>query len=415
MCESMHQNSGSFSGVVRSDVSPGTTPDNLSHFEDEHALCFNSSHIVEAGHSSTSSSDFDNQTQNLIMKNKELVENMSKDDARGETSPQLIPSLDTTEQQEYSKNEAGMDAIVTRCFSLPKSKLPSLPLFSRFFIHSPTPSPPCSSPFSAAKISKTPNPIFLPTRTFCTPPETPPPKKRNPKLVNFSLASDSESDSDTTPPKSATKEIDKSKLPPPYNPFSKKPVIEDPEDPKNLQEVFAKIREDGLMNSAIKMFDGLSQDGLTHEALELFSQIKDKGQMSDVVAHTAVMEAYMDAGQASEAHKVYLRMLASGVLPNAYTYRVVIRGLVRSGDAKMAREAKKYVGEMVGRRMRPNAEICVGVFDGLVKVGMEDEGREMVEMLKENGFVPEENKVREVLKNKRGSVYGTLMSVLYGK
>ncbi|KAK6143808.1 hypothetical protein DH2020_024156 [Rehmannia glutinosa] len=308
-----------------------------------------------------------------------------------------------------------LKTILTQSLFHPKSKLPSLPLFSRHFFHSPTVLPPCSSPFSAAKISKTPNPIFFLTRTYCAPPETPPPKKRNPKLVNFSLPSDSESDSDTTTPKSATREIDKSKLPPPYNPFSKKPAIEEPDDPKNLQEVFAKIRNDGLMNSAVKMFDGLSQDGLTHEALELFSQIKDKGQMPDVVAHTAVMEAYVDAGQAREAHKVYLRMLASGVLPNAYSYRVVIRGLVRSGDAKMAKEAKKYVGEMVGRGIRPNAEICVGVFDGLVKVGMEDEGREMVEMLKEKGFVPEESKVREVLKNKRGIVYGTLMSVLYGK
>ncbi|KAL0454565.1 UNVERIFIED_CONTAM: hypothetical protein Slati_0795700, partial [Sesamum latifolium] len=77
------------------------------------------------------------------------------------------------------------------------------------------------------------------------PSEAPTPKKRNPKLVNFSLPSDSESDSESTAEKTATKEVDKSKLPPPYNPFDKKPVVEDPEDPKNLQEVFAKIREDG--------------------------------------------------------------------------------------------------------------------------------------------------------------------------
>lgn len=234
-------------------------------------------------------------------------------------------------------------------------------------------------------------------------------------MVNFSLPSDSESDSETAAQKTATKEVDKSKLPPPYNPFNKNPVIEEPEDPKNLQEVFAKIREDGLMNSAVKMFDGLSQDGLTHEALELFSQIKDKGNMPDVIAHTAVMEAYVNAGQGKEAHKVFLRMLASGVLPNAYTYRVVIRGLAESGEVKMVKEAKKYVGEMVGRGMRPNAGTCVGVFEGLVKVGLEDEGREMLETLKEKGVVPEENKVRDVLKNKRGPVYRTVMSVLYGK
>ncbi|KAL3651464.1 hypothetical protein CASFOL_004466 [Castilleja foliolosa] len=306
-----------------------------------------------------------------------------------------------------------LKTLATRSF-FSKSINPSFPLLIRLFFQSP----PCSSPSSAPKILITPNPPFSPaTKSFCTSPETPlppPPKKRSSKLTNFSLPSDSDSDSETT----ATKSPDKPKpLPPPYNPFSKKPAIEEPDDPKNLQEVFAKIREDGLMNCAVKMFDGLSQDGLTHEALELFSQIKDKGQMPDVVAHTAVMEAYANAGQAKEAHKVYLRMLTSAVTPNAYTYRVVIGALAASGDEKMTKMAKKYVVEMVGKGMRPNAGICVGAFEGMVRVGLEDEGLEMMEMLKEKGVVPEESKVREVLKGKGGNgmVYQKVMSVLYGK
>lgn len=170
------------------------------------------------------------------------------------------------------------------------------------------------------------------------------------------------------------------------------------------------------MNSAVKMFDGLSKDGLTHEALELFSQIKDKGQMPDVVAHTAVVEAYVNAGQAKEALKVFMRMLASGVLPNAYSYSVLVRGLVESGDVKLVKEAKKYVVEMVEKRgIKPNAGVCVGVYEGLVKVGLEEEGKEVLEMLKSEGVVPEEEKVREALKNKRGPVFRTVMNVFYGK
>nr|GMD88502.1 pentatricopeptide repeat-containing protein At4g38150-like [Ipomoea batatas] len=160
---------------------------------------------------------------------------------------------------------------------------------------------------------------------FCTNAGEP---KRN-TLVNFSL-SDSEDDSDSSEEeknkKAPAKAADKSKPPPPpYDPFSKKAVIEEPDDPKNLQDVFHKMRADGMINNAVKMFDGLSKDGLTHEALELFSVIKDKSEMPDVVAHTAVIEAYCDAGQPKEAHKVYQRMLVSGVLPNAYTYSVLIQ------------------------------------------------------------------------------------------
>lgn len=216
--------------------------------------------------------------------------------------------------------------------------------------------------------------------------------------------------------KSSTKQIDKSKLPPPYDPFNKKPVIEEAEDPTNLQEVFQTIRSDGLINNAVKMFDGLSKDGLTHEALELFSQIKDKNQMPDVVAHTAVIEAYANAGQPKEAYKVYLRMLSSGVLPNAYTYSVLIKSLAESGEEKFVKEAKKYVLEMVEKRgMKPNAATCLGSFEGLVKAGMEEEGKELLEIVKSKGAVPEESKMREVLKNKRGLVYRTIMQVFYGK
>jgi PPR repeat family/PPR repeat len=136
--------------------------------------------------------------------------------------------------------------------------------------------------------------------------------------------SDSERDSESnTPPP-----IDKSRMPPPYDPFNNKPSVPEPSDPTNLQEVFHKMRTEGLTNHAIKMFDGLSKDGLTHQALELFSVIKDKGTMPDVVAHTAVIEAYVNAGGThwKNAIRTYERMLACGVLPNAYTFSVLIKG-----------------------------------------------------------------------------------------
>ncbi|KAL7082261.1 hypothetical protein ACP275_14G088600 [Erythranthe tilingii] len=309
---------------------------------------------------------------------------------------------------------AALKTTVTRSLFLSKCRPPSLLLFRRLFFNSSTLSPPCSSPFSAAEISKTPFSFFHPTRTFCTS-ESPPPKKRNPKLVNFSLPSDSDSDSETTTAAAAAaKQAAKPKLPPPYNPFDKKPAVEEPDDPKNLQEVFAKIREDGLTNSAVKMFDGLSKDGLTHEALELFSQIKDKGHMPDVVAHTTVIEAYVNAGQPKEARKVYLRMLSGGVLPNAYTYAVVVKGLAESGDSKMVKDANRCVGEMVARGIRPNAATVVAVLEGMLAAGLEGEAAETVEILKKNGFLPEESKVREFLKNKRGPLYGNVICVLYG-
>ncbi|WJX13442.1 hypothetical protein P8452_03831 [Trifolium repens] len=227
--------------------------------------------------------------------------------------------------------------------------------------------------------------------------------------INFS-PSDSDSDEENTV---TTKPTEKN-LPPPYDPFSKKPVIEEPKDPKDLQQIFHKMRSgDGLLNHAVKMFDALSKQGLTHEALELFGQIKDKGQMPDVVAHTAIIEAYANAGQPKETLKAYMRMLASGVCPNAYTYAVLIRGLVV--DGKFLKDAKKYVLEMMEKGMRPNAETYAAVFEGLVREEKVDEAVNLLEEMKGKGFVPDEKDVRDVLSNKRGHVFRTVISILFGK
>nr|XP_043622148.1 pentatricopeptide repeat-containing protein At4g38150-like [Erigeron canadensis] len=253
-----------------------------------------------------------------------------------------------------------------------------------------------------------PAPIFS-RRHFSDQTTTP---KRNTKLVNFSL-SDSESEPEPEPNSTQTQP----NLPPPYNPFNKTQYRQEnnDDDPTNLQQVFHKIRTQGLQDNAVKMFDELSKQGLTHEALELFSQIKDKGHMPDVVAHTAVIEAYASAGKPKQALKVHLRMLASGVLPNAYTYTVLIKALGGSGDVKLVSEGKKLVFEMIKKGIRPNAETCVAVFEGIVKFGNVDEGKELVGKMKEAGFDIDVKGVREALKDKRGPVFRGVMDIVFGK
>ncbi|XP_022156341.1 pentatricopeptide repeat-containing protein At4g38150-like [Momordica charantia] len=235
--------------------------------------------------------------------------------------------------------------------------------------------------------------------------------------VNFSISHSDEDDDDDDDHhhQVGAVELDKSKLPPPYDPFSKKPVVEEPEDPKNLQEIFHKMRTDGLQNSAVKMFDALSKDGRTHEALQLFSIIKEKGHMPDVVAHTAVIEAYVNAGQRKEAHKVYLRMLASGVTPNAYTYTVLIKGL--AADPKFVGDAKTHLLEMMGRGLRPNAGTYTAVFEALARESRVEEAREFMRQMEAKGFVANEKDVKEVLNAKRvrGPLFRTLINILFNK
>lgn len=239
-----------------------------------------------------------------------------------------------------------------------------------------------------------------------------PTKKYVNTKVNFSLSDDDDDEEDEM---GSVNKMDKSKLLPPCDPF-KKVVEEEPTDPKNLQEIFYKMRAEGLTNNAVKMFDALSKDGLTHEALQLFAQIKDKGHMPDVVAHTAVIEAYTNAGQGKEALRVFVRMLASGVAPNAYTYAVLIKGLAAAdGNAKLLGDAQKYLMEMMGKGMRPNAGTYTAVFEAFVREQKVDEARELLQQMKVKGFVPNEKAVREVLIDKRGAVFRGVINILFGK
>ncbi|XP_062170910.1 pentatricopeptide repeat-containing protein CRP1 homolog, chloroplastic-like [Alnus glutinosa] len=173
------------------------------------------------------------------------------------------------------------------------------------------------------------------------------------------------------------------------------------EDPKDLLQIFCNVRtKEGIRSNALKMLDALSKDGLTHEASEISAQIKDNGPMPGVVAHTAVIEAYVNASQPKEALRVYMRMLAAGIAPNAYTYTVLIKGLAT--DAKHTGDAKKYVMEMLGKGMKPNAATYTAVFEALSKEKQLNEAREFLEQMKSEGFLPDEKAVREVLNNKLG-------------
>ncbi|KAK8509930.1 hypothetical protein V6N12_001998 [Hibiscus sabdariffa] len=233
--------------------------------------------------------------------------------------------------------------------------------------------------------------------------------------VIFGHGEDSDSDEEEEQKQGvSSKELDRPNLPPPYDPFNKNPVIEEPQDPKNLQQVFHDMRGDGLINNAVKMFDSLSKDGLTHEALELFAQFKDNGQMPVVVAHTAVIEAYAGAGRSKEALKSFMRMLASGVAPNAYTYTVLIKGLA-AADAKHLADAKKYLMEMMGKGMKPNAGTYTAVFEAFARAEKVEEAKEFLGQMKEKGFVPDEKDVRAALSDRRGPVFRSIMSIFFDK
>ncbi|XP_004302488.1 PREDICTED: pentatricopeptide repeat-containing protein At4g38150-like [Fragaria vesca subsp. vesca] len=306
--------------------------------------------------------------------------------------------------------------LVSRSALRNQSNAPFSLLFTKLHLTTVPPINPTHKPIISSSSPTTTRLLLLPPPSFSSFRlfSSSSPATKGTTLVNFSLPSDDEDDTPhPSKPNDRSSTSSSRSLPPPYDPFNKKPAFEDPEDPKDLQEVFHKMRSDGLQSNAVKMFDALSKDGLTHEALELFAHIKDKGQMPDVVAHTAVIEAYATAGKPKDVLKVYMRMLACGVAPNAYTYSVLIKAL--AAEERFVGDAKKYVVEMLGKGIRPNAGTYVAVFEALAGEEKAEEARVLWEEMRGKGFVADEQAVREVLKGRRGAVVRSVINILFGK
>lgn len=70
---------------------------------------------------------------------------------------------------------------------------------------------------------------------------------------------------------------------------------------------------------------------------------------------------------------------------------------------------------MMGKGMRPNAGTYTALFEGFAKEQKVEEGREFLEQMKAKGFTPDEKAVREILKNRRGQVFRSIMDILFGK
>lgn len=196
--------------------------------------------------------------------------------------------------------------------------------------------------------------------------------------------------------------------------FCKKHIIEDdPENPKDLQQVFDKMRTtEPLYMEMSRMVVNLVRDGFRSQADEI-REVIEKKYMPEIVTHTGVMEIYAKVGKTKEVLRVYLRMLACGVTPNGYTYSVLIRALTK--DRNFLGDAKKYLLEMMTKGMQPNARTYTSVFEAIAR-WEEDKvvGKEFLKQMRASGFRANEKAVREVLPGRREAVVEKVIKTLFG-
>ncbi|KAJ8760156.1 hypothetical protein K2173_011012 [Erythroxylum novogranatense] len=167
-----------------------------------------------------------------------------------------------------------------------------------------------------------------------------------------------------------------------------------PPAPEDAKEIFKKMKETGLIPSAVAMLDGLCKDGLVQEAMKLFGLIREKGTIPDVVVYTAVVDGFCKAQKFDDAKRVFRKMQNNGITPNAFSYTVLIQGLYKCNHLD---DAKEFCIEMLEAGHCPNVATFVGLVDRLCKEKGVEEAQDLVAELRKKGLCLEDKAVRDFL------------------
>ncbi|KAL2940399.1 hypothetical protein RDABS01_028851 [Bienertia sinuspersici] len=161
------------------------------------------------------------------------------------------------------------------------------------------------------------------------------------------------------------------------------------EAPENADEIFKKMKQSGLIPNAVAMLDGLCKDGLVQEAMKLFGLMREKGSMPEVVVYTAVN---------------------NGIVPNAFSYTVLIKGLSK---AKRLDDAVDFCVEMLENGHSPNVITFTGLVHEFCKEKGVEEAQNIVGTLKQKGFLLDEKAVRTYL-DKNGPTSPMVWEAIFG-
>ncbi|XP_020247833.1 putative pentatricopeptide repeat-containing protein At1g16830 [Asparagus officinalis] len=87
---------------------------------------------------------------------------------------------------------------------------------------------------------------------------------------------------------------------------------------------------DCFVHSAV--LDGLVAEKKYHMAIKLFREALFRNYNLDVVSYTTAIRGFYKAGRFEEAWSSFKQMKLLGILPNTYTYNVMLGGLCRTRD-----------------------------------------------------------------------------------
>jgi pentatricopeptide repeat protein len=179
----------------------------------------------------------------------------------------------------------------------------------------------------------------------------------------------------------------------------------------DVDEIFRKMKETGLVPNAVAMLDGLCKNGLMQDTMKLFGLMREKGAIPEVVIYTAVVDAFCKAAKLDDAVRILRKMQGNGIIPNAFSYWLLIQGLCKGGRLD---DAVVFCVEMFEAGLSPNAETFVDMVDAVCKAKGVHEGEMLVRSFQDRNFAIDEKSIRDHLA-KKGPFSPVVWEVLLGK
>ncbi|CAN6544889.1 unnamed protein product [Malus baccata var. baccata] len=174
-------------------------------------------------------------------------------------------------------------------------------------------------------------------------------------------------------------------------------VPEPPQAAEEADQIFKKMKETGLIPNAVAMLDELCKDGLVQEAMKLFGSMREKGTIPEV--------------KFEDAKRIFRKMQSNGIVPNAFSYTVLIQGLYRANNLE---DAAEFCSEMLEAGHSPNVATFVRLIDAICKEKDMEKAESVIGKLKQKGYLVNEKAVKEFL-DKKAPFSPRVWEAIFGK
>ncbi|KAF5729727.1 putative Tetratricopeptide repeat-like superfamily protein [Tripterygium wilfordii] len=156
-------------------------------------------------------------------------------------------------------------------------------------------------------------------------------------------------------------------------------------DIKQATDIWNDIEKSGEGASVVTCstyIDGLCKAGFVDAALNLLRNFECRNQPLNSYCYNAVIFGF-SRGQLCEALDVFEEMKNHGILPDAYSFSILINGFYKKGHIE---DGLHIVHEMLCSDVKLNLVNYSSLFTGLFKVGLIDSSLEMFRGLSASGY-----------------------------